>query len=215
MAERFEQMLHRYYVMRPPLDYEPTEDQRLGYIAGATGRTVSEVFYDLLAEGDGGNMVTDYLMNYTDGNLNSVHDMLAHPGTISGLGDGGAHLMMISDAAMPTFQLSFWSRDRKRGPKLSLEQMVAKLTSEPASLYGLADRGVLAVGKKADLNIIDFDELDVGMPYVAFDLPLGSGRLIQRARGYRATIVSGTVTRRNDKATGERPGRLVRFEGAA
>ena len=213
MAERFVQILHRYYVMRPPVDYEPAEEQRLDRIAEATGRTMPEVLYDTLAEGDGGNMVADFAMNYTHGNLDSVHDMLAHPGTISGLGDGGAHLMMISDAAMPTFHLSFWARDRKRGPTLPLEQMVAKLTGEAANLYGLDDRGILEVGRKADVNIIDFDRLDIGMPYVEFDLPLGSGRLLQRATGYRATIVSGTVTRRDDKATGARPGRLVRAGG--
>ena len=211
VAERFAQVLYRYYVMRPPVDYEPSEDDRLDTIAAATGRTMAEVLYDTITEDDGGNMVADFAMNYTHGNLDSVHDMLAHPGTISGLGDGGAHLMMISDAAMPTFHLSFWARDRKRGPTLALEQMVAKLTGEPADLYGLSDRGVLEVGRKADVNVIDFEKLDIGMPFVAFDLPLGSGRLLQCANGYRATIVSGTITRRDDKDTGARPGKLVRL----
>lgn len=211
LAERLEGVLHRYFVMRPPVDYEPAEDQRLGRIAEATARTTIEVLYDTLAEGDGGNMVADFAMNYTRGNLDSVHDMLVHPGTISGLGDGGAHLMVISDAAMPTFHLSFWARGRKRGPTLPLEMMVAKLTGEPAAIYGFADRGRLEVGRKADVNVIDLDRLEIKMPYVAFDLPLGSGRLLQRAIGYRATIVSGVVTRRNDEATGARPGRLVRM----
>jgi N-acyl-D-amino-acid deacylase len=210
MAERFILVLDRYYVMRPPVNYEPAEDQRLDWIAAATGRTMEAVLYDAISEGEGGNMAADFAMNYTHGNLDSVHDMLAHPGTISGLGDGGAHLMMISDAAMPTFHLSFWARDRERGPTLPLEKMVAKLTGEPAALYGLSDRGVLAVGQKADVNVIDFDALDVCMPFVKFDLPMGSGRLLQKAVGYRATIVSGVITRRDDEPTGARPGKLVR-----
>ncbi|WP_174275060.1 N-acyl-D-amino-acid deacylase family protein [Sphingomonas bacterium] len=209
-AGHFAKALHRFYVLRPPIDYEPAEDQRLDRIAEASGKTMAEVFYDLVAEGAGGNMIADFAMNYTNGNLDSVHDMLAHPGTISGLGDGGAHLMMISDAAMPSFHLSFWARDRTRGPKLPIEHMVAKLTSEPAKLYCLSDRGVVAPGKKADLNVIDLDTLEIEMPYVAFDLPKGSGRLLQRAKGYRATIVSGVVTRRNDTPTGAKPGRLIR-----
>jgi N-acyl-D-amino-acid deacylase len=211
LAVRFAKVIDRYFVMRLPIDYEPGENQRLDRIAEASGRTVVEVAYDTLAEGDGGQMVADFALNYTRGNLDSIYDMLRHPGTISGLGDGGAHLLMISDAAMPTFHLSFWARDRQRGPTLPLEQMVTKLTGEPAALYGLSDRGTLEVGRKADVNVIDFEKLDIGMPFVAFDLPLGSGRLLQRATGYRATIVSGTITRRDDQATGARPGRLVRM----
>ena len=156
-------------------------------------------------------MLADFAMNYTNGNLDSVHDMLAHPGTISGLGDGGAHLMIISDAAMPTFHLSFWARDRKRGPTLPLEHMVAKLTNEPAKLYELKDRGTVETGKRADLNVIDLGNLRIEMPFVRFDLPLGSGRLLQCATGYRATIAGGVLTRRDDRSTGAKPGRLIRL----
>ncbi|WP_375397333.1 amidohydrolase family protein [uncultured Sphingomonas sp.] len=215
LAERFRQVLDRYYVMKPPLDYEPGPEQRLDVIAEATGRTMEEVLYDTFSEGNGGNMAADFAMNYTGGSLDSVRDMLAHPDTVSGLGDGGAHLLMICDAAMTTFHLSFWSRDRKRGPTLPLETMVAKLTGASAALYGLADRGTIAVGKRADINVIDFDRIDNEMPEMVFDLPLGSGRMVQGARGYRATIVKGVVTRRDDQDTGARPGRLLRMKAFA
>ncbi len=210
LAERFAAVLERFYVLRPPLDYEPDEAVRLDRIAAATGRTMDAVLYDLFADGDGGAMVADFAMNYTGGNLDSVHDMLAHPETISGLGDGGAHLLMICDAAMTTFHLSFWSRDRTRGPTLPVEAMVAKLTGKSAEVYGLHDRGTIALGKRADINVIDFTALDNEMPEMVFDLPLGSGRMVQRSRGYRATMVNGVVTRRDDRDTGARPGRLMR-----
>lgn len=211
LAERFAKVLDRYYVLKPPLDYEPLPDQKLSAIAEATGRTMDEVLYDVFAEGDGSAMVADYAMNYTGGNLDTVHDMLADPNSLSGLGDGGAHLLMICDAAMTTFHLSFWSRDRKRGPTLPLEQMVHKLTGKSAKVYGLEDRGVLAVGKRADINVIDFEHLDPQMPEMVFDLPLGGGRMLQRAKGYRATMVNGVITRRDDTDTGARPGRLLRL----
>ena len=210
LAERFAKVLDRYYVMKPPIDYEPTPDTRLDHIAEATGRTMADVLYDTLAEGDGGNLAADFAMNYTDSSLDAVHDMLAHPLTVSGLGDGGAHLQMISDAAMTTFHLSFWARSRKRGPTLPLEAMVHKLTGNQADLYGLDDRGVIAPGKRADINVIDFAQLDNVQPEMVFDLPLGSSRFVQRASGYRVTLVNGVVTRRDDRDTGARPGRLMR-----
>ena len=159
---------------------------------------------------EGAKMVADFAMNYTGGNLDSVHDMLANPQTLSGLGDGGAHLLMICDAAMTTFHLSFWSRDRRRGPTRPLETMVAKLTGKSAEVYGPHDRGVIAAGKRADLNVIDFERVDNEMPEMVFDLPLGSGRMVQRACGYRANLVNGAITRRHDRDTGARPGRLMR-----
>jgi len=111
---------------------------------------------------------------------------------------------------MTTYHLSFWSRDRTRGPRLPLENMIAKLTGKPAGVFGFNDRGVIATGKRADLNVIDFEKINNAMPEITFDLPLGSGRLLQDSSGYRATMVKGVVTRRNDLDTGERPGRLVR-----
>ena len=210
MVERFGTMLQKYYVLDEKVDYEPGEDARLDVIAARSGRTMEEVLYDTISAGDGRQTVVNFLMNYTHGNLDSVHDMLDHPGTVSGLGDGGAHLAVICDGAMPTFHLSFWARDRKRGPTLPVEKMVHKLTGKPAALYGLADRGTIAPGKRADLNVIDFAAVGTEMPEMHFDLPLGSPRLLQHGRGYLATLVNGVATRRNDADTGARPGRLVR-----
>jgi N-acyl-D-aspartate/D-glutamate deacylase len=126
------------------------------------------------------------------------------------MSDAGAHVKYVCDGAIPTFQLTFWCRDRVRGPKFPLEFMVRKATSDCAGLYDLTDRGVISPGKRADLNVIDYDHLDVGMPRMAFDLPSGGGRLIQSARGYLATMVAGSVTREHDQDTGARPGRLMR-----
>jgi N-acyl-D-aspartate/D-glutamate deacylase len=197
-------------VLDEKVDYEPDESARLDTIAARSGRTMEEVLYDTICAGDGRQTLVNFLMNYTGGTLDSVHDMLDHPDTVSGLGDGGAHLAVICDGAMTTFHLSFWSRDRKRGPTLPVEKTVHKLTGKPAQLYGLADRGIIAPGMRADINVIDFDALGIEMPEMHFDLPLGSPRLLQSGRGYLATLVSGVATRRNDADTGARPGRLVR-----
>lgn len=206
----FGSKLEAYYVIDERVDYEPDENARLDVIAARTGRTMMEVFYDTLTEGDGRNVVVKFLQNYTHGTLDSAYEMLRHPGTVSGLGDGGAHLQLICDSAMTTFHLSFWSRDRTRGPKLPIELMVNKLTGKPAQLYGMSDRGRIAVGKRADINVIDFANLGNNQPEMFFDLPKGGGRLLQHGRGYLATMVGGVVTRENDAATGARPGRLVR-----
>jgi N-acyl-D-amino-acid deacylase len=139
-----------------------------------------------------------------------MHDMLAHPLVISGLGDGGAHLNTICDASMTTSQLIHWARDRQRGPKLPVERIVAKMTRDNARLYGLADRGVLAEGMRADVNVIDFDNLSLELPKIHHDLPNDGPRLLQGSRGYVATMVNGTVTRRHDEDAGARPGRLIR-----
>ncbi len=130
--------------------------------------------------------------------------------TILGLADGGAHVAAICDASQPTYMLTHWARDRTRGAKLPLEQVVKKQTSEPANLYGLGDRGTIQVGKRADLNLIDFDRLTLPAPYAVRDLPAGGMRLLQDASGYAATVVNGVVTREHDEHTGERPGRLIR-----
>jgi N-acyl-D-amino-acid deacylase len=193
------------------LDYEPSIDKRLDTIAAATGRTVIEVFYDTIAQGDGRTMVVDFNMHFTNDNLDDAYEMLLDEEKIVlGLSDGGAHLPVICDGAGPSFDLWFWARDRKRGPKLPLEKMVWRLTGNAAELYGLADRGEIATGKRADINVIDFERLSNEMPHMTFDLPKGGARLMQRGIGYRATMVNGTITRRDDEDTGERPGRLVR-----
>jgi N-acyl-D-aspartate/D-glutamate deacylase len=129
---------------------------------------------------------------------------------VSGLSDGGAHCGLICDASMPTYLLTHWARDRHRGPRFSLEYMVRKQTRDTATLFGLSDRGVIDIGKRADINVIDMDALNLGVPQMVYDLPAGGRRLVQGARGYDATVVNGVVTRRHGVDTGARPGRLVR-----
>jgi len=180
-------------------------------LAAAAGVGQEEYLYDHYTGGDGTNVCASFMLNYAEGNYDPVHDMLAHPASISGLGDGGAHMRMACDGALPTFQLAFWARDRKRGPTLPLEHIVAKLTGNNAALYGLDDRGTLAVGKRADINVIDHSALRLHLPRMTFDLPSGAGRLLQKSSGYLATLVAGEATRMNDADTGARPGRLVRF----
>jgi N-acyl-D-aspartate/D-glutamate deacylase len=136
--------------------------------------------------------------------------MLTHPAAINGLSDGGAHVRMICDASIPTYLLTHWARDRARGPKLPVEEAVRLQTSATADVMGVVDRGRIAPGLRADINIIDFDKLELHAPRAVHDLPAGGGRLVQSASGYVATIVNGVVTRRNGADTGERPGRLVR-----
>jgi len=135
---------------------------------------------------------------------------MRHPGTVLGLGDGGAHCGTICDGSLPTFMLTHWARDRTRGERLPLPWIVKSLTREAALTVGLADRGLLAPGYKADLNVLDLDRLRLHAPEVTYDLPAGGRRLVQRAEGFRATIVSGTVAYREGEATGSLPGRLVR-----
>ena len=172
-----------------------------------------ELLYDWMLEMDGKQLLMLALLNYSELNLEPVRAMLEHPRTAFGLGDGGAHWGAICDASMPTSLLAHWARDRVRGPKLPLEFVVAKMTRDTADLYGLQDRGVLVPGKKGDLNVIDFERLELEIPELAHDLPAGAGRLIQRARGYEATVVSGEVTFREGEHTGALPGRVVRGPG--
>lgn len=136
--------------------------------------------------------------------------MIDHPDTVIGLSDGGAHVKMICDASMPTYLLTHWARDRTRGERLDLETVVAKQAAGTAAAVGLHDRGTIAVGKKADLNVVDFAGLRLHAPRSVDDLPAGGRRILQDATGYAATIVSGVVTRRDGSDTGARPGRLVR-----
>ena len=139
-----------------------------------------------------------------------MYELINNDRAVVSLGDGGAHCGVICDASLQTFMLTHWVRDRKRGPKVPLEQAVARMTRDTARVYGLLDRGVIAPGYKADFNVIDFDNLALLRPEMAFDLPGGARRLLQRARGYDATIVSGEVTMEKGEATGARPGRLLR-----
>ncbi|MDL4820158.1 N-acyl-D-amino-acid deacylase family protein [Actinomadura opuntiae] len=191
-------------------DYEPAPQDSVAARAAATGRDPLDLFYDLLLEDDGRNLMLLPLLNYSERSLDPVREMLTHPRAVLGLGDGGAHCGFICDASLPTTMLSHWARDRRRGEKLPLEHVVRLMTRDTARLYGLADRGVIAEGMKADLNLIDFDRIANRRPEMLYDLPAGGRRLVQRADGYLATFVSGTQVFADGEHTGELPGRLVR-----
>ena len=150
--------------------------------------------------------------NYFNFSLDDVHDMLEHPASVWGLGDGGAHCGAAVDSSGPTLMLTHWVHDRVRGPRIDLPTAVRWMTSDTADLYGLHDRGRIAPGYRADLNVIDHEQAPVGQPEMVFDLPAGGRRLMQRARGYVATVVAGEITIRDDEATGALPGRLIRGE---
>ena len=202
------------FPMSLPLDYEPAPEDRLEVLAAAAGVSLEGYLYDHYAAGDGTNICASHVLNFVGGGLDGIYEMLRRDITASGLADGGAHMKMICDASMPTFMLSYWGRDRTRGPTLPLAHLVRKLSLKNAELYGLGDRGQIAPGKRADINVIDFERLALHMPRIAHDLPKGSPRLLQGASGYLATLVGGVVTRRNDGETGARPGRLIRSRAA-
>ena len=194
-------------------DHEPARGLSLAARAQAEGVSPMSCLYDCLTAGDGRQYVMRFFTNYSDFNHDALHEMHSHPATVTGLGDAGAHVSVIFDAVAPTFQLTHWVRDRSRGQRLALESVVHRQTLKNARLFGLHDRGALAVGLRADLNVIDFDRLSLGEIAVHRDLPAGGARLLQPASGYLATFVNGVMTRRDDLDTGERPGRLVRSAG--
>ena len=150
------------------------------------------------------------LLGYSQFTQDPIREMVLHPASALGLGDGGAHVGAICDASIETYMLTHWVRDRTRGERLPVELVIRKMTSDTASLYGLHDRGTIEPGKKADLNVIDLDGLVLHRPEMHFDLPAGARRLLQRADGYTATLVAGQVVRRDGEDTGARPGSLVR-----
>ncbi|MHB8466761.1 MAG: amidohydrolase family protein, partial [Acidimicrobiales bacterium] len=209
-AERLEKAFATTFVLGTPPDYEPGPERSLAGLAAATGRPPLEIAYDAMLENEGRSLLYVPVLGYSAGNLDSTREMFLHPRAALGLADGGAHCGAICDASMPTFMLTHWVRDRSRGERLPLELVVRRQTLDTARLYGLEDRGSLEVGKVADLNIIDFDRLQVGTPIVVDDLPAGGRRLVQDATGYVATIKSGTVTFEEGKETGARPGVLLR-----
>ena len=202
--------LDQLYVIGSECDYEPTRERSVTALAAAAGVDPLAMCYDLLNEDGGQAFLMMPLLNYVGANEDVIHEMLTDPVAINGLGDGGAHVRMICDASIPTYMLTHWARDRHRGPKLSLEDAIRLQTSATAEFLGFDDRGVIAPGRKADINIIDFDNLKLNYPHATDDLPAGGRRLLQTADGYVATIVNGVVTRRNGADTGARPGRLVR-----
>jgi len=190
-------------------DYEPPRERSLGSIAQREGRTVAEVAYDMLLDDEGRSFFFAPFANYAGFDLDVCREMLAHPNTLPGLGDGGAHVGSISDASFPTYMLMHWGRDRRRG-RFDIGWLVKRQTADTARAVGLHDRGVIAAGMKADLNVIDLGRLRIERPVMAFDLPSGAKRLMQRARGYDATIVSGSIVYRDGEPTGALPGNLVR-----
>lgn len=192
------------------LDYEPDLSQSMTAIAAAQGRDPLDVCYDRLIADEGRAILIWFSTGYVDGDLRKKEQCLTDPHYLMGLGDGGAHVQFICDASFPTFLLTHWGRDRKAGQTYPIEMLVRKISKDPADLYGLADRGTLAPGKRADINVIDYDRLAIGRPELVQDLPADAKRFIQGATGYVVTMVNGVVTRRNDQATGEYPGKLVR-----
>jgi len=191
-------------------DYEPQAEASIAARAAVRGVSADEYAYDLMCENDGAGFVYLPLLNYADGNLDFLEDLQAAEDTVNSLSDGGAHCGTICDAASPTFMLQHWVRDRKRGNRISLETAVKRQCHDTARLYGLDDRGVIAPGYLADLNVIDLDKLKLGKPWLAFDLPAGGKRLLQRAEGYVCTIKGGVVTFRDGQWTGATPGGLIR-----
>jgi len=210
LGPRLGMIPHLIYAMGDGADYEPTPDMSVLALAKAAGVDPLEKAYDLLNENGGHASLMFPTLNYVGENHDVIHEMLTHPAAINGLSDGGAHVRMICDASIPTYLLTHWARDRARGPKLTVEEVVRLQTSATAEVIGLGDRGIIAEGKRADINVINFDELTLHPPTVAHDLPAGGMRLLQSATGYEATIVDGVITRRNGADTGARPGRLVR-----
>ena len=192
------------------IDYEPHRDDSVGGSARRTGANAVELILDQLISNDGHGMIYAPFFNYSYGDLSMTYEAHLHPQTRMGLSDAGAHCGAICDGGMPTFMLTHWTRDRRRGPLLDLEYVIHRQTAQTAELYGLHDRGTVTAGKRADLNIIDYDNLGFDVPRMAFDLPANGRRLVQRGRGYVATFVAGEQTVANDEFTGALPGHLVR-----
>jgi len=199
----------RLYAFGDPPDYEPPPEMAVTAIAQQRGQTPAETAYDMLLADNGRAFLFAPFANYAHGHLDACHDMLAHPHTVPGLGDGGAHVSVISDGSFPTYLLSHWGRDRAHG-RFDLGWLVKRQTADTARAVGLLDRGLVAPGYRADLNVIDMDRLQVRAPVMADDLPAGGRRLLQRASGYVATLVAGVPTYRDGEATGALPGQLVR-----
>lgn len=205
-----EAMQKKIFPLGDPPDYEPAPEQSIWAIAKREGKKADEVLYDYMLQDEGKELLLLTFFNYSDGNLDPFHELLNDDRAVVSLGDGGAHCGVICDASLQTFMLTHWARDRKRGPTVSVEHAVHSMTQDTARVYGLLDRGVIAPGYKADFNVIDFENLSLRRPEMAYDLPAGARRLLQKSRGYDATIVSGEVVMRDGEATSARPGRLIR-----
>jgi N-acyl-D-aspartate/D-glutamate deacylase len=202
--------LDRIFRLGEPPDYEPPAEASIAALAERADRDPWDLFYDLLLENDGRELLLRPLLGYSNFTQDPIREMVLHPTSALGLGDGGAHVGAICDASIETYMLTHWVRDRSRGERLPVELVVRKMTSDTADLYGMHDRGTIQATKKADLNVIDLDHLVLHRPEMHYDLPGGARRLLQVADGYIATIVSGAVIRRDGHDTGARPGALVR-----
>ncbi|MBO6627432.1 MAG: amidohydrolase family protein [Alphaproteobacteria bacterium] len=201
---------HKMFELGDTPNYEPDPNDSAQSVGEKTGRHPREILLDWMLKRNGEALLYFPLMNYLAGSLDDVHTMMTHPNIAFGLGDGGAHVGIICDASFPTTILTHWGRDRTRGPKLPLAWLINRLTKANAEVVGLMDRGVVAPGMKADLNIIRFDDLRLHAPEIVHDLPAGGKRLIQKADGYTATIISGEIAFEEGKPTGKLNGKLIR-----
>jgi len=201
---------HKMYPLGDEPDYEPDPTDSVAARAERDGRSPYELAYDHLVADGGTTFLFFPLTDYAEHTLDPTYERLQHDGAFLSLSDGGAHCRLICDASTPTYMLSYWARDREKGPRFTIEEAVKLQTHDTAELYGLTDRGTVEVGRKGDLNVIDFDALALEPPRMVHDLPADAPRLLQPSRGYRATIVSGEVVRENGEFTGARPGVLLR-----
>ncbi|MGB0922170.1 MAG: N-acyl-D-amino-acid deacylase family protein [Alphaproteobacteria bacterium] len=206
ITHEFENM----YPLGSPPNYEPAPEDSVAAMATRAGCTPQEIIYDIMAADDASGLLFLPMLGYVDKNLDATAELMRHPNSIYGLADGGAHCGVVSDASIPTFLLTHWARDRSRGDTIPIEELVHNQTQRTAECYGLFDRGVIAPGMKADINVIDFDNLTIHAPRLAYDLPANGKRYLQDITGYRYTLCSGEVIYENGKETGALPGRLIR-----
>lgn len=202
--------MDKIWVVEGAMDYEPDPSQSLLALSKKTGLSPRAIAIDAMLRDDGRGLLYRPLFNYADGSLEMIRESHLNPATLMGLSDAGAHCGAVCDGGMPTFMLSFWTRDRRRGERLPLEYVVRRQTSDTARYFGLHDRGVLVPGFRADLNVIDYDRLGFKTPRVVYDLPAGGRRLLQDAEGYELTMCAGTITLEHDALTGARPGKVIR-----